>query len=328
MTRLFISYRRSDSEHFAGRVFDRLRREVGNNNLFMDVNNIPLGVDFVKFINVAVSKCDALLAVIGPHWIDAKRLDGSRRLDDVNDFVRIEITSALNRGVPVVPLLLEGTSMPRPEQLPDELKPLTRRNALSVRHSSFDADIDKLVRELGVTHSPIGIPTHLDIAEQLVGQVQRWFEVLAAQGETPRVFTAILRNSSQFSVSLAGLSLDPVKRRDFLIWLCNEYDVVAYAYATRVMKTKTASVDDLVEALDINASSYTMDVFASLRLIRRPDGIVNYVRESYVAREAEGETEEIFWGLQRKHRNVSGADIPAFRGMWARLAKQVHWLNA
>ncbi len=166
MTRLFISYRRSDSEHFAGRVFDRLRREVGNNNLFMDVNNIPLGVDFVKFINVAVSKCDALLAVIGPHWIDAKRLDGSRRLDDVNDFVRIEITSALNRGVPVVPLLLEGTSMPRPEQLPDELKPLTRRNALSVRHSSFDADIDKLVRELGVTHSPIGIPTHLDIAEQ------------------------------------------------------------------------------------------------------------------------------------------------------------------
>ena len=154
MKRIFISYRRSDAEHFAGRVFDRLRHDVGSNNLFMDVSTIPLGADFVAFIGREVAKCDVLLAVIGPNWIDARSTDGRRRLDDDTDFVRIEIAAALGRNIPVVPLLLEGTSMPKADVLPDDLKNLTRRNALSVRHVSFHADMDTLITALGVRALP------------------------------------------------------------------------------------------------------------------------------------------------------------------------------
>ncbi len=195
MKRLFISYRRSDTEHFAGRVFDRLRHHVGSHNLFMDVDTIPLGVNFAEFIGGEVAKCHVLLALIGPNWIDARATNGTRRLDDEQDLVRIEIASALRRNIPVVPILLEGTSMPVADLLPDELKPLTSRNALSVRHSSFHTDMDKLVRALDITSTPPTVPIHLDIAERLVVQVQEWFEVLASAGNTPRALTAVIRNS-------------------------------------------------------------------------------------------------------------------------------------
>jgi TIR domain len=85
MAAVFISYRRDDSAASAGRVHDRLAREFGENLLFMDVDNVPLGSDFVKILHDAVSKCDILLAVIGRNWLDARDADGSRRLDNEND---------------------------------------------------------------------------------------------------------------------------------------------------------------------------------------------------------------------------------------------------
>jgi hypothetical protein len=96
-TRVFISYRRDDSEVFAGRVYDRLEREFGREALFMDVDAIPLGLNFAKILRDEVAKCDVLLAVIGPNWLDARDEHGNRRLDDPNDFPRIEIATALQR---------------------------------------------------------------------------------------------------------------------------------------------------------------------------------------------------------------------------------------
>ena len=147
-SKLFISYRRDDSAGYAGRVHDRLQREFGGNLLFMDVDSIPLGTNFVKAIDEEVAKCDVLLAIIGPGWLDARDEDGNRRLDNPADFVRIEIETALKRGIRVIPILLEGTRVPKADQLPDDLKELALRNGLNVQHTSFSDDMERLIRGL------------------------------------------------------------------------------------------------------------------------------------------------------------------------------------
>lgn len=109
--KIFISYRRDDSAGHAGRVHDRLEREFGRDLLFMDVDAIPLGADFAEKISTEVAKCDVLLAIIGPSWIEARDESGGRRLDNVHDYVRIEIATALKQDTPIIPILLEGTRM-------------------------------------------------------------------------------------------------------------------------------------------------------------------------------------------------------------------------
>jgi hypothetical protein len=145
--KVFISYRREDSAGHAGRLHDRLLQEFGD-IIFMDVDGIPLGVDFVERLTKEVASCDVLLAMIGPRWINVRDRRKKRRLDNPRDFVRVEIATALQREIPVIPILLEGTEMPGDDLLPADLKPLAVRNGLSVDHSSFHADLARLVREL------------------------------------------------------------------------------------------------------------------------------------------------------------------------------------
>ena len=122
--KVFISYRREDSAGHAGRVHDRLVREFGSDLLFMDVDGIPLGVNFVKVLQEEVAKCSVLLAVMGHEWLDVRDEDGRRRLDNPDDFVRVEIAAALQRDIPVIPIMLEGTKVPKANQLPNDLQGL------------------------------------------------------------------------------------------------------------------------------------------------------------------------------------------------------------
>lgn len=148
--RVFISYRRSDSIDICGRMYDRLVRDFGDDNVFKDVDNIPFGVDFVDYLDNQVKKCTVLLAVIGQQWVSASDDKGRRRLDDPNDFVRIEIESALKRNILVVPVLVGGAEMPYAEDLPETLRPLTRRNGISIRPDpDFHNDMSRLVKRLG-----------------------------------------------------------------------------------------------------------------------------------------------------------------------------------
>jgi hypothetical protein len=153
MAKIFISYRRDDSAGHAGRVHDRLQRVFGRDLLFMDVDSIPLGTNFVEVLDEEITKCDALLAIIGPGWLDARDEKGQRRLEDPDDFVRIEIETALKRGIRVIPVLLEGTHVPKADELPDGLKGLALRNGLDVRHASFSEDMERLIRGLKGTQS-------------------------------------------------------------------------------------------------------------------------------------------------------------------------------
>jgi len=146
--KIFINYRREESGHVAGRLHDRLAQAFGRDNLFMDVDNIPVGVDFVTHLNDQVAACDAVLVVIGPKWAKAKDKAGQRRLHQPDDFVAIEIAAALTRDIRVIPVLVDGARMPRANELPDALKALARRQAAEVRHVNFAQDAETLVAKV------------------------------------------------------------------------------------------------------------------------------------------------------------------------------------
>ena len=129
MAEIFISYRRQDTKAIAGRIFDRLEARFGRDAVFMDIDSIPPGVDFHEWLNENVARAAVVLVLIGHGWIDARDERGHRRLENPNDFVRIEIEAALGRKIPVVPLLIDGAPFPRVDELPASLQPLTRRNA-------------------------------------------------------------------------------------------------------------------------------------------------------------------------------------------------------
>jgi hypothetical protein len=145
---VFISYRREDSPSAAGRIYDRLKSRLGSERVFFDIDSIGLGVDFVEVLSENVGKCDALVAVIGRNWVSSAGNDNRRRLDDPGDFVRIEIEAALERDIPVIPVLVDDAEMPRTEDLPDGLKKLTRRQGIQVSHTRFDFDVDRLTHAL------------------------------------------------------------------------------------------------------------------------------------------------------------------------------------
>jgi hypothetical protein len=145
---IFISYRRSDAQGEAGRLFDDLANHFGEHSVFMDVAAIEAGRDFRKAIEEGVTKCGVLLVLIGTAWLDAKDEGGARRLDDPGDFVRIETASALKRDIPVIPVLVRGSKMPSAERLPEELRELAFRNCIELTHARWKSDVQLLISAL------------------------------------------------------------------------------------------------------------------------------------------------------------------------------------
>ena len=142
--KIFINYRREDSIGTAGRLHDRLAQAFGRESLFMDVDHIPAGVDFVTYLNRQVAECDVFLAIIGRNWLEARDDSGVRRIDNPDDFVAIEITAALARNIRVIPVLTDDARLPKASDLPEALKPLVRRNAVEVRNAHFGRDAEAL----------------------------------------------------------------------------------------------------------------------------------------------------------------------------------------
>lgn len=148
MSRIFINYRRQDTEGYVGRLYDYLVQHFEREDIFMDVDSIPPGADFVKVLEDAVAVCDVFIAMIGPLWQTATDEAGERRLDQWNDFVRIEIASALKQNKLVIPVLVGKARMPSPTELPEDLTAFARRNAIELSHQRFAYDVDKLVKAI------------------------------------------------------------------------------------------------------------------------------------------------------------------------------------
>ncbi len=148
MAKILISYRRSDSQAMAGRIFDRLSAHYGEGAVFMDIDAIPFGIDFRKHIGDVLRQCDVLIAVVGPHWL-GRRDDGGNRIGEPSDPVRVELEGAIERRIPVIPVLIDGARMPREAELPDSLKEFSFFNAAPVDSGrDFRSHMDRLIRAL------------------------------------------------------------------------------------------------------------------------------------------------------------------------------------
>jgi hypothetical protein len=147
--KMFVSYRRDDAADVTGRICDWLRFEFGNDSVFQDVDDIEPGLDFRTVLREALDECDVLLAVIGRAWLEATDQRGTRRIDNESDFVHLEIATALERGLPVIPLLVSGATMPESRYLPPALQSLSYRQGLPIRpNPEFKADMARLMNNL------------------------------------------------------------------------------------------------------------------------------------------------------------------------------------
>jgi hypothetical protein len=149
--RIFISYRREETAYPAGWLYERLTDRFGGGRIFKDVDSINLGDDFVDVISRAVASCDVLLVLIGEGWSTIRDAQGKRRLDDRDDFVRLEIEAALTRQVRVIPVLVDGARMPRADELPESLEKLVRKQSLELSPSRFEFDTGRLMKVLDST---------------------------------------------------------------------------------------------------------------------------------------------------------------------------------
>ncbi len=145
--RIFISYRRSDTRGYAGRLEDTLKAYFGKDRVFRDVGGITPGEDFMNKIDESIEGAGALIVLIGPNWL-VKNDDGKPRLQDPGDYVAGEIEAALVRKRPIFPVLVDGASMPREEDLPDRLKDLIRSNAVTISDERWDFDVTRLAKVL------------------------------------------------------------------------------------------------------------------------------------------------------------------------------------
>jgi Skp family chaperone for outer membrane proteins len=146
--KLFINYRREDTAPYAGRLYDRLITHFGEDQVFIDIDQIEPGEDFVEVINRKVGVCDIAIVAIGPNWLSATDASGKRRIDDEEDFVRMEIAAALQRKIRVIPVLVGGARMPAKHDLPEALAPLSRRNAIELSETRFHADVNRLIEAI------------------------------------------------------------------------------------------------------------------------------------------------------------------------------------
>lgn len=152
--RVFISYRRSDTGGRAGRLRDALAHHVGDDRVFHDVTTLVPGTDFDEQIDTTIARCDVVLVVIGGRWLDEADATGARRLDRPDDLVRHEVRTALTQGKRIVPVLVDGARLPTAAELPDDIAPLVRRQAVRLHDESWQRDVRELIH--GLVRDPSG----------------------------------------------------------------------------------------------------------------------------------------------------------------------------
>ncbi|MGH6623960.1 MAG: TIR domain-containing protein, partial [Burkholderiaceae bacterium] len=212
MRGIFISYRRDDAEGQAGRLFDDLSAHFGRDAVFMDVAGIKKGLDFRRIIDAHVASCGVLLVIIGKGWLSAKDSKGQRRLDDANDFVRLETAAALSRDIPVVPVLVHGAVMPTEHDLPDGLKELAFRNGTELTHARWESDVKLLIEDL---RPYLDIP----VTSTLAPQSTRDQSPKAAEDSAPRAISGSPSRRSVWATVAALMVVTGAATLGYRLWM-------------------------------------------------------------------------------------------------------------
>lgn len=298
---IFISYRREDSEGHAGRLYKDLAEQFGAGRVFMDVTGIEPGRDFRRVIDEQVATCAVLLAVIGRDWVDARDEQGRRKLDDPGDFVRLETVAALRRDIPVVPVLVQGASMPHLDQLPDELKPLAFRNAVELTHPRWDSDLKILIKALAPYLGNLRDAAHLPSA---------------APRARPRLRLAgILAGALALAAAIGGWQLwlqdrsraaqaGQVERE-------RQADLEARLEAERAERRAAAAQASAAEAREALAERARAAAAADLERLRRERASAHRESERAAGEPAESRRREAVAAASAAASTVPGAPIPA-----------------
>ncbi|WP_194853074.1 toll/interleukin-1 receptor domain-containing protein [Nocardia sp. SYP-A9097] len=165
MTKIFVSYRIVDSAYAVREISKRMAARIGRDNVFRDDDSLELGTQYARRIRKALEQSDLLVAVIGPQWLDVTDEHGNRRIDNDRDWVRVEMRTAYERDTPVIPVLLDDTSPPAVDQLPDDIETLGRSQFWRIRHRTMDADIGELLDRLipGAPEVPPEATRHIQV---------------------------------------------------------------------------------------------------------------------------------------------------------------------
>ena len=188
LTTIFICYRRDDTQGHAGRLYDRLRQEFGRKHVFIDMDALQPGDDFVHAIQEKLEKCQLMLAVIGRRWLTAMDEGGRPRLEDEGDYVRVEIETALQRNLRTIPVLVDRASMPRKQDLPESLSALARRQAIELSDARWEYDIGTLISSIKRLASSVQEDTQTsnENTSQPRGNSQPERQKAKAQQEAPK----------------------------------------------------------------------------------------------------------------------------------------------
>ena len=298
---VFISYRREETAYAAGWLYDRLVDRFGRDKIFKDIDSIQLGDDFVEVITAAVGSCDVLLALIGDRWLTITDEKGRARLDDPNDFVRLELEAALTRNVRVIPILVEGARMPRPDQLPPSLAKLARRHALELSPGRFEFDTSRLLKVLDRALA--------DVYARRVEQLQRQLRAYAAAQDWDAVLAvnhqlAALEPGAADPDGLAGTAREQITGR-------READQAAAEHRRRVEQLQQqirayAAAQDWDAVLAVNHQLAALEPAAA-----DPDGLAGTAREQITGRreadQAAAEHRRRVEQLQRRIREHAAA---------------------
>jgi hypothetical protein len=209
---IFISYRRDDAKSEARSIYERMVRKFGSRRVFMDVEAIQHGADFPSVLNERLSRAKVLLVVIGPYWASGKDSNGTNRLDNPADFVRLEVISAIDRGIMVIPLLVGGAKMPAVSELPQPLQPLLSKNAAIITHENFASDIERVEQLLVLMGKRFRFAVRaasLLFGLLCVSAITYWLSNRAEQKSAP---------PSRRLVSIGDFSVEPQNDQD-LVWL-------------------------------------------------------------------------------------------------------------
>jgi hypothetical protein len=172
MSAIFINYRRDDSAGYAGRLFDNLVARFGRARVFMDIETLEPGLDFVDGIDRAIRSCGAVIAIIGPNWIKATNDQGQRRLEDPTDFIRLEISAALRRGIRVIPVLVHKATMPTEGELPESLRKLCRLQSFEISDNRWEFDVGRLADVLTPLIAEPDVAPEADAASRAGNQAE------------------------------------------------------------------------------------------------------------------------------------------------------------
>jgi hypothetical protein len=279
MARVFISYRRDDSAGYARGLYDRLAARFGLDHVFMDLGIRP-GENFIDRIHDGVGSCDVLIALIGRQWLSISGDDGRRRLDDPDDFPRIEIHTALERAhTRVIPVLVGGAQMPAVHELPGELQGLASRQALEIRDVSWDYDLDRLTEAIEAEAGQPSAPERTASAGQARPRYGRR-RLIAGIGAGCVAVAAVVALVAGGGSSSGEDRMSEAAFRTKMDNLCRDYRARSDKYELPQLERGSPEVGRVLDRVEADVSSYARE----LRAIKPPANLETRFRQftSYI----------------------------------------------